>query len=260
MGIANAWRELWKPNPQKLARRSYAGATVNRLTANWVTSNSSADNEILSSARKVRSRARQLSRDSDYCKNALRSITDNVVGTGVRLQAQVRKRGPRGNNKLDQKVNDQIERAWKKWCRKDSCHTAGKLSFDDITRSAVSAMVLDGECFIRIVRGQSFGNSDVPIALELLEADMVDEDYVGKGTNKGWQWRMGIQVDKWQRPRNYAFLTRHPGDTLFPIGVVDDKRHIIVPAKDVIHLFKVERPGQTRGVSWFASALQRLHH
>ena len=67
MVIANAWRELWKPNPQKLARRSYAGATVNRLTANWVTSNSSADNEILSSARKVRSRARQLSRDSDYC-------------------------------------------------------------------------------------------------------------------------------------------------------------------------------------------------
>ena len=62
--------------------------------------------EILSSARKVRSRARQLSRDSDYCKNALRGITDNVVGTGVRLQSQVRKRGPRGNNKLDQKVND----------------------------------------------------------------------------------------------------------------------------------------------------------
>ena len=53
MGIANAWRELWKPNPQKLARRSYAAATVNRLTSNWVTSNSSADNEILSSARKV---------------------------------------------------------------------------------------------------------------------------------------------------------------------------------------------------------------
>ena len=260
MGIANAWRELWKPNPQKLARRSYAAATVNRLTSNWVTSNSSADNEILSSARKVRSRARQLSRDSDYCKNALRGITDNVVGTGVRLQSQVRKRGPRGNNKLDQKVNDQIETAWKKWGKKDSCHTAGKLSFDDITRTAVAAMALDGECFIRIIRGQKFGKSDIPIALEVLEADMVDEDYVGKSANKGWQWRMGIEVDTWQRPRNYGFLTRHPGDTLFPIGVVDDKRHIIVPAKDVIHLFKVERPGQTRGVSWFASAIERLHH
>mgnify|MGYP003328589915 CR=1 FL=1 len=33
-----------------------------------------------------------------------------------------------------------------------------------------------------------------------------------------------------------------------------------VPADEVIHLFLTERPGQTRGVSWFASAIKRLHH
>ena len=36
-------------------------------------------------------------------------------------------------------------------------------------------------------------------------------------------------------------------------------KRIRVPANEVIHLFIPERPSQTRGVTWFASALMRLH-
>ena len=71
-------------------------------------------------------------------------------------------------------------------------------------------------------------------------------------------WR---ELDKFGRPVSYAFLSRHPGDTAFPTRE-PGKRHIIVPAKDVIHLFDrtSARPGQTRGVPWLASAMQRMHH
>jgi lambda family phage portal protein len=37
-------------------------------------------------------------------------------------------------------------------------------------------------------------------------------------------------------------------------------RHLLVPASEVIHLYLQERPAQTRGVSWFAAGIQRLHH
>ncbi len=33
----------------------------------------------------------------------------------------------------------------------------------------------------------------------------------------------------------------------------------MLSADEVLHLYIQERPGQTRGVTWFASALQRLH-
>jgi len=65
MGILNAWNELWKPNPraiQKIKRRNFAGATVDRLTAGWVTSTNSADSDIKGSIAKLRNRARQLNR------------------------------------------------------------------------------------------------------------------------------------------------------------------------------------------------------
>jgi capsid protein len=137
MGILNAWNELWKPNPraiQKTKRRNFAGATVDRLTAGWITSTNSADSDIKGSIAKLRNRARQLNNDVDYVKGALRSITDNTVGTGVRVQAQVRKM--RGG-KLDPKINDQIERAWSKWGKADSCDVAGKLCFDDLCRGSL---------------------------------------------------------------------------------------------------------------------------
>ena len=74
----------------------FAGAQASRLTADWVTSVTSADQEIKGSLKRLRSRSRQLVRDNDYAKSAIRVVRNNVVGTGVRLQAQVmRQRGGR---------------------------------------------------------------------------------------------------------------------------------------------------------------------
>ena len=89
---------------------------------------------------------------------------------------------------------------------------------------------------------------------------MIDEDYEGKAERKGWHWKMGILQDEWGKAKKYALLTRHPGDTLFVNQPVAEDRHIFVEAKDVIMLAKFERPGQTRGVPWMASAIQRMHH
>jgi lambda family phage portal protein len=260
MGIRNAWTALWEPNPKAMKpqrKRQFAGAEVSRLTSGWVTSTTSADNEIKGSLEKLRNRSRQLVRDQDYCKNAVRVIVENVAGTGPRLQAQVRQM--RGG-KLNQKVNDQIERAFHKWSKAQNCDVAGKLAYSEIIRSAVAAWVESGECWIRIIKGQKFGDSSVRFALQLLEADMVDTDYQGKAEKKGWQWKMGVLLDNWGKPRKYAFLTRHPGDTLFVNQPTEGKKHIFVDADSCIHLAKFDRPGQTRGVPWMSSAIQRMHH
>jgi lambda family phage portal protein len=69
---------------------------------------------------------------------------------------------------------------------------------------------------------------------------------------------MGIEVDGYLRPQAYHFYANHPGDT-YAGNPRTNGRRIRVPADEVIHLFLPERPGQTRGVTWFASALMRLH-
>jgi len=147
----------------------YEGAKINRLTADWVTSSTSADAEIGSSMIRLRNRARQLVRDSDYARQAVRAVRNNVVGTGIRMQAQVKMR--RGG-KPDQRINDMIESAWRRWGRGSTCHTGGRLSFHEIQRLAIGAMAESGEVFIRLVR-QPFGGSSIPLALEVIEADLL---------------------------------------------------------------------------------------
>jgi lambda family phage portal protein len=239
--------------PVKPQRRAYQGARVNRLTADWVTSGTSADSEIRSSFKALRNRARQLVRDNDYARQAVRAIQNNVIGQGVKFQPQVKLQR---DLTLDETINQQIMLAWHQWSKKKRCDVSGLLGFHDMERLLVRSLAESGEVFVRMIR-QPFGDSRVPFALQVLEADYLIDDDVPQAM-EGNTVRLGIEVDGYLRPQAYHFYANHPGDT-YAGNPRTNGRKIRVPADEVIHLFLPERPGQTRGVTWFASALMRLH-
>jgi len=253
MGLRTRLFKAMGFEPVRPRQRAYQGARVSRLTADWVTSGTSADAEIKSSFKSLRNRARQLCRDNDYAKQAVRAIQNNVIGHGIRHQGQVRMlRG----GKLDEAINGQIHEAWEKWGHKSRCDVSGILGFHDIERLLVRSMAESGEVFVRMIK-RPFGDSQVPFALQVLEADYLIDDDVPQAM-AGNTVRMGIEVDSYLRPQAYHFYANHPGDT-YAGNPRTNGRRIRVPADEVIHLFLPERPGQTRGVTWFASALMRLH-
>ena len=249
--------KFWKKSPpldKPKGKRAYGGAMVNRLTQDWLAQSTSYDTELRTSLRALRNRSRQLVRDNDYARNAIRLIRNNVIGTGIQLQAQVTKRRGTG---LDTKTNAAIEKAWRKWCKRQSCDVAGKMSFHDIQRKAVTAVAVSGEVFIRKIY-QSFGGSTIPIALEVIEADLCPEERNGRADN-GNEIRMGVEVDQWQRPVAYWFYPHHPGDFQFAGPQV--QKMIRIPADEIIHLHvPTDRTGETRGEPWLCSTLKRLHN
>lgn len=237
-------------------QRGYAGATFGRTTADWVTLSTSADAELYTGLRTLRNRTRQLVRDNEYAKQALRLIVNNIVGQGIGLQGQVMQR--RGG-KLDDKVNAKIEDLWSLWGSKGKwCHTAGKLSWADIQRMAIRSVAESGEVLIRKVR-QPFAGSPVPFALEVIESDQLVDNWSGRTGNNGNEIRMGVEVDKWQRPVAYWLYPRHPGDNMVS-GVPQSNDYVRVPAEEVIHLGVFDRPNQTRAVPWFHAAMMKLRH
>jgi len=181
-----------------------------------------------------------------------------VVGSGIQFQSQVKLQ--RGAGRLDQRVNDMIETAWHDWSHKTSCDVGGRMSFHDIERLVIRSCAESGEVIIRLVE-QPFGNSKVPLALEVIESDLLVDDYNGTAQN-GNEIRMGVEIDEWSRPTAYYFYAdmRHPGDYLFTNRVSTTARYTRIPANEIIHLYTVDRPGQTRGVTWFSSSVERLHH
>ncbi len=242
--------------PAKRRRRTYAGAVINRLTSDWIAHGTSADAEIKTSLRKLRDRSRQMVRDNPYARQAKRTTQINVVGQGVKMQSQVMTlRG----NKRDERINALLEGKWERWCRADYCDVAGRNSFHSFEWLAAGALPESGEVIFRIHK-RAFGGSKIPLALEIIESDLLDDEYNGAVSAKGNEWRMGVEINPYGRPVRYAFLTRHPGDYWFQ-GQPDREnvKHVFLPASEVIHLFIPERPSQHRGVPWFAPVIGDAH-
>jgi lambda family phage portal protein len=233
--------------------RMYANAVPTRLNQGFPSFNTSADAELLTSLRNLRSRSRQLVRDAAFAKNARRIIQNNVIGTGIKLQSLVQT--TRGT--LAAKINDGIEAAWLKWSSADSCHTGGEVHFHDMERMMLGQVFEAGEVFVRIYR-RPFGNSEVPLALEIIEAERIVDGYSQPSAVQagGGQIRMGVEVDAFRRPIAYWVRDLHPGDVRLDVERTD--RATRVPAADMFHLRIIDRWPQTRGEPWLHAVAAKL--
>jgi lambda family phage portal protein len=246
----NVFMRLWNAGPGPRGRRLFEAARFSRLDTDFWGGFGSADSEIRGSLRLLRNRSRKLCRDNPYAKQAKRTIQTNVIGPrGVQLRASAKKAD---GLQLDARRNKILEESFALWCRADTCDVAGRLSFHGFEQMIAGALPESGEAVIRLVR-QPFGNGKTPLALEIIESDQLDEMYSGISDRPGHRWRLGVELNEWNRPTRYAILTRHPGDSELGAQQSEAQRHIFLDAKDIILIFLPDRVGQTRGVPWFST-------
>lgn len=232
-------------------QRAYAGAQRGRLTMTGV-SDASADSELYTGLRTLRNRSRQLCRDVVYARRARAVVINNVIGAGVGMQAQVE--NLRGRSLDD--VNSAIEEAFGQWCRADSCHTGGELHFSDLERAAMGEVFEAGEVILR-KHYAPFGQGTIPLALELIEAERIADDFEIKPP-PGALVTMGVEHDSFGRPLAYYIHSRHPRELVHAPSMPPD-RILRVPAEEIVHLRVIERAPQRRGVPWLHAAITRLN-
>jgi lambda family phage portal protein len=240
--------------PPRKGTRMYAGARMSRLTSDWQASSGSADSELWSSLVNLRNRSRQLIRDNAYAKRAKLLVVNNVIGGGIGMEPQVRN----ADGGLNKRVNAAIERAWDDWCRPDSCHTGGVLSFSDFERQAFGQIFEAGEVFPR-KHYLRFGESPVPLALELIEAERMADDLTMPTSATTRNYRMGIERDEFGRATDFWIRKSHPGEFKYASGGDDPNTLIKVPADQMFHLYICDRWPQTRGEPWLHAAMRRLN-
>lgn len=243
------------PRP-RAQQRMYHAAKASRLTSGWNPGSTSADSELASSLTVLRNRSRALVRDAAYPLRAKTIIVNNVIGNGIPFQAQVYTR----DGKLNARVNDSIESAWAQWAIGERCHTGGTLHFCDLERLALGEIFEAGEVFIR-KHFATFGDSDIPLALELIEPERLADELQFPGAfgplPNGHVVRMGVEVDRFDRPVAYYVRERHPGHVHADYGRGDQIER--VPADQMFHLRVVNRWPQTRGEPWMHTVIRKLN-
>ena len=220
-----------------IPQAKFEAARSGRLSEDFFRPHTSANAEIRFDLQTLRNSARALSRDNAHVRGIKRTFRVNVIGPrGIQPRPQIKHLSGDG---LDEWRNAILLEQYNKWCRQDSCDVSGKNSILDFQLHIPSALIDSGELFFRIVRGQKFGRSTVPLALEMIEADQIDVEYNYLSDRPGHRWIMGIEVNEWNRPTRYAVLTQHPGERELQNPNVSVK-HIFISAADMIHVYGIE--------------------
>ena len=230
-------------------KRLYAGATGGRLFSDWQTSGNSADQEILGSLSTLRNRSRALARNDSYISRYFQMLISNVIGpNGIRVASKARN----DNGDLDLAGNREVESAFTEWGQVGSCTVNGRQSFLDCQKLFIESLSRDGESLIRHLRSSDnrFGYQ-----IQFIEADLLDENYSIKNEQTGNSIKMGVEVNKFNKPIAYYLLRNHPGGSAGSLYVGNS--YVKVPADELIHAYIANRAEQTRGVPWTSSILTR---
>lgn len=235
--------------PRRLARReAYAGAVTNRLTAFLGSGLQSPTKELQTELTTLRSRSRELCRNSPLAARYLKLVAENIVGRdGIALQARAVMR----SGAPDEKANAAIEDAWWRWGRGTDCTVDRSTSFAGFLRRVETLRAQDGEAFLRIHEG--FAGNGFRFAVQLIDPDLVDAAYTEVAPDGRPKVVMGIEVDQWGAPVAYHLLTRHPSET-----GASARERVRVPASEILHRYRKLRPGQVRGVPDLAPVMVSL--
>lgn len=237
---------------QPTAMRMYAMGKPGRTTAGWGTSTTSEDHELQISLRTSRNRARALIRDAAYAKRAKVIVQNNVIGSGIGLQAKVKN----SRDAFNDRINDDIEAQWKHWSKKQHCHIGKALSFPDLERLCLGQVFDAGEIFIR-KHFTKLPGSRVPLALEVIEPERIADEYSPSPGNPNNTVRLGVEVDQYGAAVAYFVRVLHPGDYGMQPFTADRVER--VPAEEMIHLRVIDRWPQTRAIPWMHAAARKLN-
>lgn len=223
--------------------RHYEAASVGRRTSGWARDRGDADSTVTRALAELRMHARDLIRNNAWARRGQRVVANNVVGWGIVPKAA----GP------NPAANSKAMELWRAWADSTDCESEGRHTFYGIQHLAMKTIVEAGEVLIRKRPRRPEDGLAIPLQLEVLEPDWLDHTKTLAKGLAGGPVIGGVEFDLLGRRAAYWIFQDHPGSAVGNPGV---SRRIL--ASEILHVYYAERPGQSRGASWLASAILSL--
>jgi lambda family phage portal protein len=224
----------------EILARHYEGAATAARTSGWRRPATDANAAIAPAAANLRNAVRDLVRNNPYAAAALASIVNETIGWGI----------------VADSPNARALALWKKWAETKACDADGIHDFYGLQKLVLRTCAESGEVLIRR-RFRLPGDLDtsgnplpIPLQLQVLEPDYLDTMKDGITTPNGGRIIQGVEFSPIGQRVAYWLFKDHPGAVLGSFAP-----SVRIPAEGVTHLFRGERPGQVRAVSWFSPVL-----
>ena len=199
-----------------------------------------ADASSLGSRRILRNRSRDLIRNAPFAKRAQSVVTNNVVSAGIAPTITGSKAAKAAAEKVVLPFLQSTE---------IDAHRA--MNFATMQSVVCNSLFESGEV-LALRRTRDDVNATLPLAVEILEIDHLDSTVQSNGDNEvidgiEYDHVSGVVVAYW-------IFEQHPGSASRKRNMKSNR----VPAGDVLHIRRIDRPGQMRGVPWLAPVMLTL--
>lgn len=216
------------------SERNYDAAGKGRLSAHWATNGGDPDSIVKRSSSTLRERSRDSVRNSPILAHMVTVHADYIVGNGIKPRAKT------GDKDYDKYLN-QLFDDWTK-----TSHPEETMDWYGQQYLACREMVEGGEVFARARTRRISDGYEIPLQIQLLEAEFCDGNRYDLNGSK--HLVDGIEFDQIGRRRGYWLFRHHPGSRgLFAAS----NKSSLVKASQVAHLYEPQRT-QVRGVSWLS--------
>lgn len=222
---------------------AYEGARRGRSLGDWLTPNTSANAEIGPQIALLRSRSRDLCRNTPLARKILDERVIRAIGTGITPRSQAE--NPRDREEMDKVFQDWSE----------------AVGYWAMQLIGARAIYESGESLLRhrylspaVAKSRGL---PVPYWPVLLESDFIDTNK-SMSIEPGTRIVNGVQYDSDDLVMGYWLFDTHPGDSLASYRGIGNGYSKFVPASLIEHGFRPERPGQGRGVPLFAPVITKI--
>jgi lambda family phage portal protein len=223
----------------------YEGATLGRRGASFRRKATDANAETRGQLGRLRDGSRDFVRNNAWAKRGKEAIAHNVVGAGILPHAD-------GGS---EQARQTAERLMVEHFDTVAVDADGRHDLYGLQNLIMGAVVESGEVLVRRRRRRAEDDLPLPFQLQVLEPDHLDQNRDGPQPN-GQRDIQGIRYDAVGRRVGYWLFPEHPG--ALSAGMVHGMTSRLVPAEDVAHVYRMDRPGQVRGVPWLAPVMLRL--
>lgn len=218
--------------------RYYEAAGVSRRTKGWRRPSGDANSPSALSLSRLRDAARHLVRNNGHAESAIGTIVDDTVGWGILPSAR--------------------HEAWRRWTESTDIDADGRCDLAGIEHTVMRTVVESGECLVRRRFRRPSDGLALPLQLQVLEPDYIDTGKHWPLANGGKIIR-GVEFNPIGRRVAYWLFPEHPGSIITSTVTMRFGLSVRVPASEILHVYRPQRPGQVRGVPWFAPVLIRFN-
>lgn len=222
----------------KAAQSYYDGADTGRRGNSIRRLGAAPDTITARSLPRLRTGSHDLVRNNPHAAKGVRVIVAEMIGTGIIPRF---KRGKRAAQNLEQYARETLDTP--------RIDVFGQHDYYGLQALAAGTMVESGEALI--IR-RRVNDRFLPVRFQVLEPDHLDES-MDRLLPDGGRIIQGVEFDSQGRRVQYWILPEHPGGQF-----LRTRNSVPIPAEDVIHVYRVDRPGQVRGIPWLAPVMLRL--